>query len=133
VAIRGERNNNPGNIDKEPEPFQGEVPGSDSRFCTFSTPVYGIRAIAVLVLAYYQNHGLNTIQGIINRWAPSVENNTSAYVTDVCNRVGAAPTDVIAVDDPEVLEKIVTAIIWHENGRCIYSPQQIEDGVDAAL
>ena len=132
MVTRGERNNNPGNIDKG-QGFKGEVEGDDERFATFSTPVMGIRAIAALLLIYYNKHGLNTVAGLINRWAPPVENQTSAYVTDVANRVGVLPGDAIEVDDPDTLEKLVTGIIWHENGECIYTQQQIEDGVDAAL
>lgn len=133
MATRGERNNNPGNINKEITPFKGEIPGDDSRFCSFSSPVFGIRAIAVVLLTYYHKHNLRTVQGIINRWAPSSENDSDSYVADVAKRVGVDPEEEIEVDHPDTLEKLVSAIIFHENGEIIYSDQQIEDGVDAAL
>ena len=38
MPTRGLRNNNPGNIDKTGEVWEGqELPGSDERFCTFSS------------------------------------------------------------------------------------------------
>ena len=40
MPTRGLRNNNPGNIDKTGEVWEGqELPGSDERFCTFSSIV----------------------------------------------------------------------------------------------
>jgi hypothetical protein len=132
MVTRGTRNNNPGNIDKG-QNFQGEVQGTDSRFATFSTPVYGIRAIAKILVSYSTTHGINTITGAITRWAPGTENNTAAYIADVVERTGIPGDEVIDFQNEEILDKIVTAIIWHENGECPYTEQQISDGVDAAL
>ena len=132
MATRGERNCNPGNINKG-QGFKGEVPGSDPRFATFSTPVMGIRAIAVVLLTYYNDHAINTIRGLVNRWAPSVENDTLAYVQDIVNRTGYAADYELDFENPAILEKLVSAIIWHENGENNYTEQQIEDAVDAAL
>ncbi len=132
MTTRGERNNNPGNINKG-QGFKGEVEGNDSRFATFSTPVFGIRAIAKILVTYSTTHGIKTIAGAISRWAPSSENNTAAYVADIVARTGIPGDQVIDFQDPEILDKVVTAIIWHENGECIYSEEEISNGVDAAL
>lgn len=130
---RGEANNNPGNIRLSDVRFKGEVDSKDASFKAFCTPVMGIRALARILLTYYNNHNLNTVQGIINRWAPSVENDTSSYVSDVARRIGVEPGATIDLTDVGTLDKIVTAIIFHENGEVIYSSQQITDGVDAAI
>lgn len=47
IKPRGIRNNNPGNIRRNGDPWQGlaETQG-DKEFFTFTTPVYGIRALA---------------------------------------------------------------------------------------
>lgn len=132
MVTRGERNNNPGNINVG-QNFKGEVPSKDSRFAAFESPVMGIRAIAVVLLSYYNHHGLNTVEKIANRWAPPVENNTDAYAKDLARRLGISPIDIVHVDEPAILEKLVAGIIWHENGENIYTDQQIEDAVDAAL
>ena len=84
IPTRGERNNNPGNIERNTIKWLG-MSGiqSDSRFCSFTTPAYGIRALGKLVTNYYHNYKLNTIAKIINRWAPAIENNTDAYINAV--------------------------------------------------
>lgn len=129
---RGERNKNPGNINKG-QGFKGEVDGDDPRFATFESDVMGIRAITIILLAYWNKHNINTVQGIIGRWAPSIENNTSAYAIDVANRLDIAMTDTLDMYDPETLVKLTKAIIFHENGRCNYSDQTIEDAVKSAI
>jgi adenine/guanine phosphoribosyltransferase-like PRPP-binding protein len=131
-APRGIRNNNPGNIGKGAG-FQGETDGNDPRFATFSTPEQGIRALAVNLLAYQDLHGLNTVNGIINRWAPSSENNTAAYVKDVAKEVGVDPTAEIDLHDPKVLAKVTAAIIQHENAMQPYAGEMIDAAVDSAI
>ena len=50
---RGIRNNNPGNLEMG-SPWQGltKTP-QDNRFCSFITPAYGIRALAVTLITYH--------------------------------------------------------------------------------
>ena len=86
ILTRGERNNNPGNIDMNNIKWKGLAKVStDTRFCTFTSAAYGIRAIGKLINTYYRTYKLNTIAKIINRWAPPAENNTGAYIAAVCN------------------------------------------------
>ncbi len=129
---RGIRNNNPGNINKGIG-FQGEIQGDDSRFATFETPEMGIRALAKNLITYDRKYGLNTPQAIINRWAPSNENNTNAYVNVVSKALGVNPTDKLNMRDPAVMAKLASAIIQHENGQNPYSAEQINAGVNMAL
>lgn len=129
---RGIRNNNPGNIEKTSDAWQGLADiQPDSRFFTFIDPVYGIRALAKIIRNYRDRYGLNTVQGIINRWAPPVENNTSAYVRAVAAKVGVAPTEPLAWDAGQ-LRRLVEAIIQHENGQQPYSMATIADGISRA-
>lgn len=129
---RGIRNNNPGNIEKTGDAWQGLADiQPDSRFFTFIDPVYGIRALAKIIRNYRDRYGLNTVQGIINRWAPPVENNTSAYVRAVAAKVGVAPTEPLAWDAGQ-LRRLVEAIIQHENGQQPYSMATIADGISRA-
>ena len=86
---RGVRLNNPGNIRISSINWDGEIkPSSDPDFCQFGSPEKGIRAAAKLFLTYFREYKLNTIQGLINRWAPPTENNTSSYVAQVTLVVG---------------------------------------------
>src|SRR6476661_5281151 len=75
---RGIRNNNPGNIEagKFAATVQG-FQGSDGRFAQYANPEDGIKA-ADKLLQSYASRGLNTVNGIVNRWAPPSENNTGA-------------------------------------------------------
>ncbi|WP_256670890.1 structural protein [Pseudomonas sp. AN3A02] len=84
TETRGVRNRNPGNIDYVAANYwQGELkpdPAIEKRFARFDTPENGICALGKLLLTYQRKHGLKTVKAIISRWAPSVENDTAAYV-----------------------------------------------------
>lgn len=131
LATRGERTNNPGNLEKG-QPWQGLAAdqSGDVRFATFQTPEYGIRALAVLLKGYVQR-GFNTIRKIINRYAPAVENKTNAYIKHVASLTGIHPDQVLTLNG-NTLASLVAAIITHENGRNIYSAETIEAGVGMA-
>ena len=74
--VRGIRNNNPGNIRKTNIKWAGEVvPGTDSAFEQFKSMPYGIRAMLVDIIGKHKR-GLDTIQELINVWAPPFENCT---------------------------------------------------------
>ncbi|HHP3381861.1 TPA: structural protein [Salmonella enterica subsp. enterica serovar Muenchen] len=115
---RGIRNNNPGNI-RWGDDWKGLVPKSqrtDKDFCQFITPEYGIRAMIVILRNYQRKHDLNTITGIINRWAPTNENNTQAYIDSVAKSTGVTPDQFVHTDDSRFMMKLLQAIIRHENG-----------------
>lgn len=80
---RGIRNNNPLNI-RVGNNWQGEVAKpSDHTFEQFKEMKYGVRAAFIILRNYINRHKLNTIPKVINRWAPSNENNTLAYIKAV--------------------------------------------------
>lgn len=68
---RGLRNNNPGNIVKSAAKWQGEVEGSDSRFCTFNNMTHGYRALLLLLDTYQRKHGCTTLTKIFQRYCPA--------------------------------------------------------------
>ena len=126
ILTRGERNNNPGNINKNSIVWKGiAAVSTDIRFCTFKTAAYGIRAIGKLVSTYYHTYKLDTIAKIINRWAPPAENNTNAYIKAVCNTCNLKADDLITKLTPTIQMQLVKAIITHENDRCIYTDTEI--------
>lgn len=125
---RGLRNNNPGNIRISSTVWAGQVPPSpelDKEFVTFSSPEYGIRAMAK-VLKTYMSRGVNTVEKIITTWAPPSENDTSAYVKSVVAQTGLGAKQVLT---PEYIAQLIPAIIKHENGSQPYTPAQIAKGV----
>lgn len=129
---RGIRNNNPGNIRKSGDAWQGLADiQPDSAFFSFADPVYGIRALAKIIRNYRDRYGLHTVEGIINRWAPPVENNTGAYVNAVAAAVGVGPNQPLAFDAGQ-MRALVSSIIQHENGQQPYSSATIDDGIARA-
>lgn len=129
---RGIRNNNPGNVMKGGDSWQGEVQGNDPRYVTFSTPEAGIRAMAKTLLTYQDKHGLDTVEGIVSRWAPATENNTVAYATSVAKEMGVKPGDPLNLRDIATLTKLTRAMIRVENGQQPYTDAQIASGLAAA-
>lgn len=97
---RGLRVNNPGNIRKSLEKFQGEVLSPDDAFKAFSSLDYGYRAMSVIIYNYFNKHGLNSIRKIITRYAPPSDgNHTDAYINTVASRSGVSPDRVITEAD----------------------------------
>lgn len=132
---RGIRNNNPGNIDRTAEKWQGMAAdqSSDSRFVVFSAPVWGLRALAKVLLSYQRKHGLRTPAAIIGRWAPPVENDTGAYARQVAKALGVGVGDQIDLQQPDTLQRILPAIVQHENGQQPYPAALIAEAVRLAL
>jgi len=133
--VRGLANNNPGNIRPSTQyTWQGQVgidkgPKEAAGFVQFSSPEAGIRAMTLNLLSYNQQ-GINTVQGIISRWAPESDRNlTGAYIKDVATALGVKATDVINVQDPAVMKQLVTAIIQKENGKQPYDMRTIDNGI----
>ncbi|TPG60042.1 hypothetical protein [Ewingella americana] len=134
---RGERNNNPGNIESNNIDWQGKN-GSDGRFATFETPEHGIRAVAKDLNTKYNKGGLNTVEDIVTKYAPPYvngkkENDTQAYITAVANQLGVSPDQPLNLNDQDTLNKFSQAIITHELGYQPYSQEQLTAGVSSAL
>jgi len=139
VTPRGIRNNNPGNIEYTGTQWKGlDNPPSDGRFMRFTDAKYGIRALARVLDTYRSRSGIpgvgapriDTVQEIISRWAPSFENDVSAYAEHVAGELGVSPTQPIDVMARRA--ELVAAIIEHENGQQPYSWSKIRQGVALA-
>lgn len=117
ILPRGIRNNNPGNIRLSSSRWQGQKRFQfDPAFVEFEDPVFGLRALMRLLLTYHIRHGLDTVESIINRYAPPAENATDAYIHAVCRRLGVKRADKIDVMAVSVLTALARAITRHENG-----------------
>ncbi len=132
---RGIRNCNPGNVIRDKTIWRGMAAdqSTDSRFVVFVAPAWGIRAACEILMNYQIRHGLHTVDGIINRWAPPIENDTHAYADAVAKALNVAPTDSIDVTQPATLNLLVRAIIQHENGVQPYDDLTVDTGVNLAL
>ena len=112
---RGIRNHNPGNIRHGGGNWLGLATSQpDASFCTFTAPVYGLRALAKILLKYNSSYGLNTLYGILNRYAPAIENDTKSYIQAVARKLGVNQHD--KVDVAANLLPLMRAIVAHECG-----------------
>ena len=133
MQTKGIRLNNPGNIEHG-QKWQGlSDVQADPRFCSFTDPEYGIRAIGKILSTYQTKYKIKTIEGMINRWAPAHENPTAVYVSNVAKWSGFGAKVSINIKDRETLAKITKAIIRQENGVQPYTDDLIYIGVDLAL
>lgn len=133
TAPRGIRNNNPGNLRKSNDKWQGlSSTQPDPEFFTFQSPEMGIRALARTLITYYDKYHCNTVNKIIARWAPPVENNTQAYANAVATEMGIATGMEFDAHAYYYLSRLVPAIIHHENGFQPYTPAQIDRGLALA-
>jgi len=133
---RGVRNNNAGNLRHDGTPWQGMAdPPSDGEFCRFVSPAFGIRAMARVLITYQDKRkaadgsAIDTVQEIIERWAPPSENNTGTYVANVRRIMGLEPGASIDVHQHSVMKRLVKAIIQHENGVQPYDDATIDKGL----
>ena len=90
---RGIRNNNPLNIRRSKDKWQGlSTLQEDREFFKFVSMEYGWRAaFVILCRTYYGKYKLRTIRDIVSRWAPAKENNTEAYIRHVSDYTGIGP------------------------------------------
>lgn len=116
TQTRGLRLNNPGNI-RHGSPWVGLAPDQpDPEFCKFIDMPSGIRAMTILLRNYASRYGLNTIAGIVSRWAPPSENETAAYIRAVSNSTGFAPDEPLNLNDPDIIGALERAIVNQEQG-----------------
>lgn len=114
---RGIRNHNPGNIRLTKTKWQGQrAMQFDRDFVEFEAPVMGLRALMKVLLTYYRRYGLDTVQSVINRWAPPHENATDCYAAHVARCLGVRRVTSLDLEKPETLVALAKAIVLHENG-----------------
>ena len=92
---------------------------SDRAFVQFKSLEYGWRAaFYLLTRTYYHKYRFYTIRGIITRWAPSSENDTSAYVDNVSRLTGIDPDEPIGIpsEHPARWMMVGVAMAIQENG-----------------
>lgn len=132
-TTRGLRNRNPGNLRGGPVKWLGETGRDRDDFCVFDSDDSGLRAAGKVLLTYRVRHGLDCIEEIISRWAPSSENNTRAYVDAVSRSMNVPPMMLLDVHDVGVLAPLMAAIVKHENGTQPYPMDQIIAAANRAI
>lgn len=130
MTPRGIRNCNPGNIRVTKDKWQGlRSVQTDKEFFQFTEMKWGYRALIRTLQNYRKRHGCMTIADFIHRWAPSQENNTTAYIRSVCSQLGVPSVYVPDVDDRDTMCALAAAISCHENG-VVADRKEVQDGWD---
>ena len=136
TRARSVRNNNPGNIERNQTTWQGmaEDQSADDRFAVFESPEMGVRAMARTLNTYNTQYGLNTIEGIVRRWAPPNENDTNAYIRFVSQRSGvAADKEINFGTEQDELNRVMRAMIEMEGGPQAaeyFTPEIVSRGIE---
>jgi hypothetical protein len=106
--------------------------GQTRGFCDFATLNDGARAGCIDLKNAWLIHGLNTVATIIPHYAPPTENDTEAYIVDVCKDMGIARDYPLRLDEQWPLLALSAAVWHHEQGqRALAAP--LYYGVAAAL
>lgn len=154
-GIRAVRNNNPGNIEKNPE-WQGLMPlaemtdaqRNEPRFAVFKSPIWGFRAMQRNLITYQDKRRaadgsvIDSIREAITRWAPPTrklpdgtvvkENDTEAYIKRVCKLTGRQDAETIDFHKYEDSAPIVKAIATVECGGWFFDDKDLEAGLRLA-
>lgn len=137
MSTRPIRNNNPGDLEYGPFAQKTGATGSDGRFAIYPDMATGCYALARLLLAYQDEHGIQTVRQIVNRFAPGTENNTAAYISFFDGVLGCGPDDRFDFRSADFLYWAVTAIGEEEAGHDEFTHNvtdaDINGGVSRAL
>ena len=113
---RGIRNNNPLNIKYNPNnDWLGQVGSDDDGFAIFKDIDYGYRAGNQLLQTYGEDHGIDTISEVINRFAPAADDNdTDSYSDFVSSRMGIGADEKLDMSDPALRKELTTIMASFE-------------------
>lgn len=110
-ASIGVASNNPGNIR-----------GKDGNFIRYGSMQEGLNAMRADIDYKIDRRGLDTPEGIINRYAPAGDkNNVKAYLDEIKSRTGIGASDHISA---EQRASVVDAMVHHEQGTRGYAQVQ---------
>jgi hypothetical protein len=124
---------NPLNIKAFGNNWSGMV-GQDARgHAIFETPQDGICAAVKILKTYASKYGINTVDGIVDRFCAASDGVTRAYISNVCKAMGVNPGEALDVKDPQVMTKLISAMMRQEIGAVAYSQETITAGVHKAL
>lgn len=90
--------NNPLNIRYNLTLWLG-LSGVNHGFCEFDELQHGLRAGLRIMETYRKKYGLDTVDKIIKRFAPSYENDTKAYISFVCKKCGFTKNERLVSDE----------------------------------
>ncbi|HFF8968204.1 lytic transglycosylase [Serratia marcescens] len=137
---RGIRNNNPGNLNYVGQNGATLEDHATPRFARFNSAFEGFAALGKQIKAYYNGTSkaagyqkLQSVEGIISRFAPASENNTQAYINKLSKMLGVGRGDSLNIQDPQVLATLMNGITQIENGKNPYAPEMVLKAAQSAV
>lgn len=128
-------NNNPNNIRKSKDQWQGLV-GEKGGFVVFDSPEAGTRA-AVKNMMTQASRGDDTLSKLITRLSPPNENDTASYIAFISSKTGINPDDKIDWKNPKQVADLMKWVTIQEHGQKVYDKYYGDDviweGVNAGL
>ena len=129
---RGFRNNNPTNIIKTNIDWLGEKKCKDRRFECFESPEKGLRAAVKVLDSYIIKYKIIDISGIISRWSPKNENNTTKLITDINRYLSGFGVDTFDAYSSIHRTVLLQGIILFENGSTQFNEIEILEVIDGS-
>ena len=118
------------NLRQYDQGFLGDE-GEEDSFIRFEDPAYSYRAADMVLDKYGRDYGINTIEDMINRYAPpSDDNPTQSYIDFVSQQTGIGADDVIDLQNPEVRSALMSPMAMLES-RTNISPQDIQSQIQS--
>ncbi|MEY0231299.1 hypothetical protein AB7200_06275 [Providencia alcalifaciens] len=136
--VRAFRNNNPGNVREASNEIGRDEPGVDiygnkKGFAIFQDENDGRAALARQLLLF-MDRGNNTLDGIMQKYAPRKDNNkTGEYIRYMSQHMGVGPYQPLDLYDPDVLANAMNGIIKKETGYQPYSYEEMMGSIDDAI
>ena len=129
----GIRQNNPGNI-RPGAGFFGET-GASGGYAEFESEEAGLRALARLLNTYGSEYDINTIRGLVGRYAPKSDNPNSYenYIKYMSDQLGIGADEEFDLVGRRA--EVIPAIIGFEQGNEYagrYSPEMISGAISSS-
>jgi hypothetical protein len=106
---------------------------SSGGFQSYKTPEEGIAAIGNQLKIYGNRDGINTIAGIVNKWAPESDgNDVQAYIKSISQTTGLGLNDKIDLNDPAMVHMITAGIMRKESNKWKKSSQPTKQPAQVA-
>ena len=129
--VKSIQRNNPFNVEKGDD-WQGSVESDSDRFMAADTPLNGLRAGYINMLAKFKQG--KTVRETIEALSPASDNNpTEKMIAEVVRMSGASEDSVIALDDHNTVKKIGQALLKFEAPGHTYSDELLDEAVNLAI
>ncbi|MGC0122406.1 hypothetical protein CHI95_00135 [Providencia rettgeri] len=128
---RGLRNKNPGNLRDANNKIGLQGQGKDT-MAVFASDRDGLAAMSRQLMLDAEK-GKNRIDDYIRKYAPASENKTQEYIDMVSKQTGYGAFESLDMHNPEVLSKLMNAMIKVENGAQPFSYDQVMEGITDSI